>query len=400
MLPIFKKDFNQVWVLTFSSALAGSAMTMMMLVGSLVGRELAPSNDWATLPIATIVIGTAMSILPATRLMKLLGRKTTFYIFLGIGLLACALGVLSLELSNFFLFCGAAFLLGSCAAALQQIRFAAMEMVAFDAAATAASMVMCGGILAAVLGPELALWGSQLTEVRYQGSFLLAALSFLSAAVLLFFYRPAVVVAEDVSTKARPVSALFRNPTFCLALASGVVSYVVMSFVMTGTPISMHHMHGHSLADTKWVIQSHIAAMFLPSLIAPYLYRLFGIRSMMVLGLLCYCAIIPLAYLDTSVNGFWMQLVLLGIGWNFLFVSGTSLLPTTYAHEDRFQAQAVNDVTIFSIQAAASLSAGWALSLVSWQVMVVVCLLPILLMVGVLVWERSRGQVSSGIKLG
>ncbi len=365
-------------------------MTMMMLVGSLVGRELAPSEDWATLPIAIIVIGTAMSILPATRLMKLLGRKPTFYIFLAIGLLACVLGAVSLQLSNFYLFCGTAFLLGSCAAALQQIRFAAMEVVSFDAAATAASMVMCGGIVAAVLGPELALWGSQMTEIRYQGSFFLAALSFLVAAFILFFYQPTLVKAEEVSHKARPISALFRNRTFCLALASGVVAYVVMSFVMTGTPISMHHMHGHSLADTKWVIQSHIAAMFLPSLIAPYLFRMLGIRSMMVLGLLCYCAVIPLAYVDTSVMGFWMQLVLLGVGWNFLFVSGTSLLPSTYAHEDRFQAQAVNDVTIFSIQAAAALSAGWALSLVSWQVMVLVCLLPVLLMVGVLVWERGR----------
>jgi hypothetical protein len=197
-------------------------------------------------------------------------------------------------------------------------------------------------------------------------------------------------MATQTVTKSQTTTAdLMRNPVFCLALASGAIAYVIMSFVMTGTPISMHHFHGHSLMDTKWVIQSHIAAMFLPSFIAPLLFRYLNIRGMMLLGLACYCATIAIGFSDTTVNGFWLQLVLLGIGWNFLFVAGTALLPTTHSENDRFKAQAVNDFTVFSFQAVAALSAGWAINLITWQQMLLGCLLPIGLMTGILLWERA-----------
>ena len=135
---------------------------------------------------------------------------------------------------------------------------------------------------------------------------------------------------------------------------------MVMSFVMTATPISMHLHHGHSLEDTKWVLQSHIAAMFLPSLFTPWLFRLIKIRGLMLAGLACYCATIVIGLVDASVLGFWGQLVMLGIGWNFLFVSGTALLPMAYQPGEEYRAQALNDTVIFSSQAAASLGAGWA----------------------------------------
>jgi MFS family permease len=175
-------------------------------------------------------------------------------------------------------------------------------------------------------------------------------------------------------------------------VASGAVAFVVMSFVMTGTPISMHHTYGHSLVDTKWVIQSHIAAMFLPSLIAPLLFRWLGIRGLMLAGLACYGTTIAIGYFDISVNGFWLQLVLLGVGWNFLFVAGTALLPTSYKESDRFKAQAFNDSTVFSLQALASLSAGWALNLISWQQMLLLCTIPISLMLLALIWDATRAS--------
>jgi hypothetical protein len=172
---------------------------------------------------------------------------------------------------------------------------------------------------------------------------------------------------------------------------------VVMSFVMTGTPISMHHIYGHSLVDTKWVIQSHIAAMFLPSLITPLLFRLLDIRGMMAAGLACYCATIGIGYYHISVNGFWMQLVLLGVGWNFLFVAGTALLPRAYKKQDRFKGQAINDLSIFTCQALAALSAGWALGLINWQQMLMLCLVPVVLMALLLLVEHQinrRGRHS------
>jgi predicted MFS family arabinose efflux permease len=311
--------------------------------------------------------------------------------------LICALAILALQLHSFSLFCITTFILGFCNAALLQTRFAAMESVAVEHGTTAASMVLAGGIIAAFVGPELAVIGRQLTDIDYQGSFALAALCILFAALLLSLYRPAAI---NINTNPRTETSaltLLSNPSLCLAVASGAIAYIVMSFVMTGTPISMHHFHGHSLVDTKWVLQSHIAAMFVPSFIAPILFKHLNIRGMMLAGLVCYCGTIIIGFTDTSVGGFWLQLVLLGIGWNFLFVAGTALLPLTHSDKDRFKAQAINDSMVFTLQAVAALSAGWAINLLSWQQMLTGCLIPIIMMLALLLWERGKTRLSNPV---
>ncbi len=384
--------FTNVWILTLSNALAASIMALMILVGSLVGSDLAPAAEWATLPLALTICGTAVGIVPATRVMQRLGRKQGLWAFMGLGLIACAMASLALEQRSFSLFCLAAVLLGTTNSALQQVRFAAMESVAPESGASAASIVMLGGILAAFVGPELAVLGAHMTVVDYQGSFWLGALSIAFGAILLSAYEPVQVETTNKPIAAGSLRDIVRGRGFILAVASGAVAFVVMSFVMTGTPISMHHTYGHSLVDTKWVIQSHIAAMFLPSLIAPLLFRWLGIRGLMLAGLACYGTTIAIGYFDISVNGFWLQLVLLGVGWNFLFVAGTALLPTSYKESDRFKAQAFNDSTVFSLQALASLSAGWALNLISWQQMLLLCTIPISLMLLALIWDATRAS--------
>jgi MFS family permease len=382
--------FYNVWVLSISSALAGSLITLMLLAGSLAGTNLAPTPDWATAPIALMIAGTAIAVIPVTYCMRRLGRKSALLVFMLASALICGLAILALQLHSFSLFCVTAFILGFCNAALLQTRFAAMESVAVEHGTTAASMVLAGGIIAAFVGPELAVIGRQLTDIDYQGSFALAALCILFAALLLSLYRPAAVSIDSNRTTETSILSLLSNPSLCLAVASGAIAYVVMSFVMTGTPISMHHFHGHSLVDTKWVLQSHIAAMFVPSFIAPILFKHLKIRGMMLAGLICYCGTIVIGFADTSVSGFWLQLVLLGIGWNFLFVSGTALLPLTHSDKDRFKAQAINDSMVFTLQAVAALSAGWAINLLSWQQMLMGCLIPISIMLVVLLWERGK----------
>ena len=384
--------FTNVWVLTLSNALAASIMALMILVGSLVGSDLAPAAEWATLPLALTICGTAVGIVPATRAMQYLGRKRALWTFMGLGIIACAMASIALEQRSFSLFCLAAVLLGTTNSALQQVRFAAMESVAPESGASAASIVMLGGILAAFVGPELAVLGAHMTAVDYQGSFWLGALSIVCGALLLSVYKPAQIETTSKPIAAGSLRTILRGRGFILSVASGAVAFVVMSFVMTGTPISMHHTYGHSLVDTKWVIQSHIAAMFLPSLIAPLLFKWLGIRGLMVAGLACYGTTIGIGYYDISVNGFWLQLVLLGVGWNFLFVAGTALLPTSYKESDRFKAQAFNDSTVFSLQALASLSAGWALNLISWQQMLLLCTLPISLMLLALIWDLTAAN--------
>jgi len=159
---------------------------------------------------------------------------------------------------------------------------------------------------------------------------------------------------------------------------------------MTATPITMHIHHGYSIEDTKWVIQSHVAAMFLPSLATIWLFRLFSVRGLMLAGLTCFGLTIGIGLVDASVMGFWGQLVMLGIGWNFLFVSGTALLPSTYQAGEHLRAQAFNDSVIFSTQAIAALSAGWAVSLISWQSLLLLCLIPMGIIASMLITQRNN----------
>lgn len=381
--------FFNVWLLAASNSLAFSATPLMMLVGSLLGAELAPSADWATLPIATMVVGAAVGILPATQTMRYLGRKRGFLVFVALGAITCLLASYALVERSFMGFCLSSSLLGFTNAALQQMRFAGMESVEPEKSPTAASIVMCGGIIAAILGPELAVAGQHFTEVEYQGSFWLVGVCFLMAGALLCLLKnPRVIEVTTVSKKSRPLGQMLQSPSFLLAVISGTVGFVVMTFVMTGTPISMHNHQGHSLADTKWVIQSHIAAMFLPSLVTPLLFRWFRIQGLMVAGIVCYSLMIFIGMMDSTVMGYWYQLIALGVGWNFLFVSGTALLPSTHLPGEQYKAQSFNDMTVFSFQAVASLTAGWAINITSWQNILLVCLVPMILLTLVLIWNQ------------
>ena len=380
MSSIISKDFTNVWVISLSTALASSLATLMVLLGSLVGASLTPAAELAMVPVAIMTTGTAFGMIPATYAMDYLGRKAGLLLFIGLGLGGCMVAIIALQYSSFVGFCAASLIIGTSSSGLLQSRFTAMESVSLENQPTAASMVMGAGIIAAFIGPELAVIGIQITAIDYQGSFLLTALCLGIGVAILALFKP--VAARVIAPKKSTVTAteLLRNPSFFLALASASVAYIVMSFVMTGTPISMHHIHGHSLIDTKWVIQSHIAAMFLPSFIAPLLFKHLKIKGMMLLGLACYCATIIIGFFDTSVSGFWLQLVLLGMGWNFLFVAGTALLPSSHREEDKFKAQRLNDFTVFSISAIAALSAGWAINIMSWQQMLLGCLIPIAIM--------------------
>jgi len=358
-----------------------------------VGASLTPAAELAMVPVAIMTTGTAFGMIPATYAMDYLGRKAGLLLFIGLGLGGCMVAIIALQYSSFVGFCAASLIIGTSSSGLLQSRFTAMESVSLENQPTAASMVMGAGIIAAFLGPELAVIGIQITAIDYQGSFLLTALCLGIAAAILALFKSVATIAIAPKKSTVTATQLLRNPSFFLALASASVAYIVMSFVMTGTPISMHHIHGHSLIDTKWVIQSHIAAMFLPSFIAPLLFKHLQIKGMMVLGLVCYCATIVIGFFDTSVSGFWLQLVLLGMGWNFLFVAGTALLPSSHREEDKFKAQRLNDFTVFSISAVAALSAGWAISILSWQQMLLGCLIPVALMIIVLIRDATyRGE--------
>ena len=370
---------QNVWVLAGAQSLVMCVNSVIVFAGGLVGAELAPSNELSTLPVASTVVGTALSTLPLGLLMQRLGRKRTFTLSLFFSVLVAALASTAISGSSFYLFTFATFLFGFTSATVMQFRFAAMESVQSDQIPKAASTVLLGGIVAAFLGPEVALAGKGLLAASYSGSFALLGGLFAMAAIIVQFYQQPSPSHQSQQTRNLKVSSVFQRKLFVIALLSSLVGYSIMTFIMTATPVSMHMMDGHSLTETKWVIQSHIIAMFLPSLITPVIIGRIGLKNTMMAGLIAYLICIGLGFLGHAVSNYWISLVLLGIGWNFLFIAGTSLLPQAHTPEEKFRVQSINDFMVFGVQALASLSAGWFIFKFGWETVLLIPI-PVIIM--------------------
>ncbi len=384
---------TNVWLLTTAQALILSVSSMVVFVGGLVGAKLAPVENLATLPVASVVVGTAITIPPVTLLMNTIGRRRSFFIIGIYSVLVAFLAAYSIVISNFYLFVFSTFLFGATYSCVMQFRFASMESVSEDLVPKAASMVLVGGIAAAFLGPEIAVFGKDLLGVEFAGSFILLAGLFVIAMLFLLGFKNPVIKEEKSAAPQRPLKTIMQQRIFWVALLAATIGYAVMSFIMTATPVHMHVMEGHTLEHTKWVIQSHIIAMFLPSLITAWIIKKLGIPLMMLIGLVAYVACIGIAFSGQHLLNYWISLVLLGIGWNFLFIGGTTLLPQAYKSSERFKVQAVNDFVIFGTQAVASLSAGWFIFALGWKTLLLMNL-PFVLFLGfvILKWHSKTQE--------
>jgi MFS family permease len=231
--------------------------------------------------------------------------------------------------------------------------------------------------------------GRALLGTEYAGSFLLLAGSYAAGLLIISFYKDSEVISSEHSVAGRPLAEILRSPIVILAISAAALGYGIMSLIMTATPISMHAHAGHSLEITKFVIQSHIAAMYLPSLIFAWLCARVGFRGMMWSGALIYLVCLIVAALNTQFLNYWLSLVLLGIGWNFLFLSGTNLLSRGYKREERFRVQSTNDFLVFSIQAIFSLSSGWFLFHWQWRGILMACI-PMVLGFCFLMWLTRK----------
>lgn len=356
-----------VWRLTLAYSLMMAGTSLMVLLAGIIGTEFAPSADLATLPIALVVVGLAASTLPTGKLLGRFGRRRVFVAYGFLAVAAALTAMQSLVAGTFAGFCFAALLMGWAAAAGHQYRFAALEAVPPEHAPKATSVLLFGGILAAFIGPEIALRGRELLSTEYAGSFLLLTASYGAGIVLISFHRDHTHTDTAHGGAGRPLREILKSPMLILAVCAAAVGYGVMSLLMTATPISMHTHAGHSLESTKFVIQSHIAAMYLPSLLYAALFSRLGFRGMLWVGALVYLLCLGIAAMNTEFLTYWLALVLLGIGWNFLFLSGTNLLPYGYRPEERFRVQSANDFMVFSVQALASLGSGWLLYHWRWQ---------------------------------
>ena len=384
---------RNVTLLSFSMALGMSSAPVIVLLGGILGVSLAPSPSLSTLPVAMMVVGVAIFTVPAALIMRRTGRRPGFMGASVMATLACVLGVYAIHIKGFALLCTVAFLIGGNMAFVQQYRFAAAESVEAARVGKAVSLVLLGGIAAAFLGPELAKHARALLPFGlYSGSFgALALLNLLNVALLSFLKEPGA--AENVITvRERPLATVLRQPIYMTAVMAALVAYGVMSFIMTATPVSMHVMDAFSIEATAWVIQSHVMAMFIPSLFTGFLISRYGLAEVMLSGAALMGVCVALSLADRHFIHYWLGLVLLGVGWNFLFIGATTLLTGCYNPAERFKAQAINDFTVFGFQALASLSAGTVIFLAGWEMVNGLSLVPLLIVFRI-IW-RQRSSIS------
>ena len=396
-------DVFNLGVLGVAQALGLSAMSMMVFIGGIVGRELAPRPALATLPLALAIIGLAANTVPAALLARRLGRRRAFVIGALLATAAALVLALAVSRGSFALFCGAAVVLGMNGAFVQQYRFAAAESATPEYAGRAVAYVLVGGMVGGVLGPEVARRSRHLLDAENAGGFLvLAALLTLLALVVSRLrdngtrsatpppHRTPVAGAPEVRSAA---ASRLSAPGFGVAVLAAAAAYAVMSSIMTATPLHLNAT-GLPLDRTAIIIQSHVIAMYLPSLASGYIMDRLGVARVLLVGVVGMIASVVVGVYAASLLAFWAALVLLGLGWNMLFLGGTVLLARRAAGAERFRLQAINDFGVFGAQALASLSAGTALVLVGWDALNLAAL-PLLAGVAITVLVRRTALSST-----
>ena len=373
---------KNLWLLILSQIFAFTAAPVTVFLSGIIGSQFSPIKSLATLPMALSIVGVAIFAIFAAKVMSIIGRRAGF-IFASVGSsLAALMAAYSIIIESFLLFNLGCFLLGAGVAFSHQYRFAAVETVNKDMAPKAISIILLAGIGSAFIGPNLANISKEIIpEHLYAGSYIALAILTLSSTIFLLFYKDNHKSNNFVKKDTRSYFELISQPRFLQALIASAFAYAVMSFLMTATPISMHVMEKISLSKTGLVIQLHIAAMFLPSLITGNLIKKFGHSKIMYAGVVLFSITILTSLFEQNFVNYLTALVFLGFGWNFLFISGTSLLVLTYKEDEKFKAQGFNDLIVYSIQAVASLSAGIFLNLTSWKTMNLICIIFLIIIV-------------------
>ncbi len=377
-------------ILVAVQAVAVTGTVALVTLGGIVGRDLAPTPTLATLPLSLLVVGTAAATVFAAWTMSRIGRRNGFACGAAIGGIGAAVAVAGVIAANFVVFCAAALLVGVANSFSQQYRFAAAESVSPGAAGYAVSITLAGSMVGAVLGPELAARGEGwLPAGRFAGTFVAVATCYVVAVGLLLRLRNRAPEASSARTEVpRPLATMASNPAFVVAVLGAAVGHGVMSYVMTAAPLAMHIVDGHSLAHTAAVIQAHVLAMYAPSLVSGTLIVRWGGQRVMLIGAFVLCATVAIGFAGREVLHYGVSMVALGVGWNFLYTGGTTVLSSAHRPAERFRAQATNDFTVFTISAIGSLSAGTVMQVYGWNTVLASSLPIILLALGVLAWLR------------
>ncbi len=353
---------RNVGLLAACQALMMTANVLLITTSALVGQRLATiqglSESLATLPLMIQFLATMLTTIPASLLMKRVGRRAGFLLGSGAGLAGGVLAAYAIMQGSFALFALATVLFGINNGFGTYYRFAAADSATLDYRANAISYVMAGGVIAALLGTDLANWTRGLLDgAPFAGSyFVLIGLYTMSLVALVFIRIP----RPDVWTRThsgRPLRVIVAQKTFIVAVAAGMVGYGVMSLIMTATPLAMSA-HAHNFSSTAFVIEWHALGMFAPSFFTGHLIRRLGVANVMLAGALLNALTVAINLAGTSDTHFWLALFLLGVGWNFLYVGGTTLLTEAHDEQEKAKVQALNDFLIYTAAAGAIFMAG------------------------------------------
>jgi len=368
-------------ILSLSQIFSFTAAPITVFLSGIIGSQISPIKSLSTLPMSISVVGIAVGAIFATKLMSLIGRKAGF-IFASLGnSLVSILAAYSIMEQNFILFCIANFFLGVGMAFTHQYRFAAAESVEKDKIPKAISIILLGGIISAFVGPGIANYSKDIvSDQLYVGSYISLSILTIIPMIFFLFYENISKLKTEIKYSGRSYLELISQPKFLQAMVASAFGYAIMTFLMTATPLSMHVMEKMSLDKTSMVIQFHVASMFLPSLLTGHLIKKIGHSLVMYAGIFLYSITILISFFDQTYMNYLFALISLGLGWNFLFISGTSLLVLTYKEEEKFKAQGFNDFIVYSIHAIGSLSAGVLIVLTNWKLMNIMCI-PLLIII-------------------
>ena len=370
---------RNLFILSIGQIFSFTSPVVSVLLSGIIGAGMTNINYLATLPTALMIVGTAVGSLFASKIMKIKGRKFGFSLASIINSffsLICAYAVL---INSFNLFCIGNLAIGLSVAFAQQYRFAATESVETSNIPKAISLILLLVIVASLLGANIVSVTKDFYITTYVGSYIAMSLLTIIPFFFFLFYQNEDKVDQKEIKSQKTIFQLLSNKNIQLSILSAGVGYTTMSTLMTATPISMKMMHGFSLFSTGIVLQLHVIGMFLPSLITGDLINKFGHKKMIYAGIIIMLSTIATHFVFETYYGYMIGLILLGVGWNFLFVSGTSLLVVSYNKEDKFLAQGLNDFVVFSSQSIGALSAGILLFSTSWKTLNLICL-PLLIL--------------------
>lgn len=380
---------RNLWLLTILQGLFLTNNVTFIAINGLVGLSLAPFGWMATLPVMGYVVGSALFTAPVARSQARWGRRRAFQLGLLVALGSALLCAFAASTRQFWLLCASTLLAGYYNANATLYRFASAELAAPGMREKAVSLVMAGGLLGAVVGPNLAARTRDLAAAPFVGAYLALAVVAAIAMVLLAFMQFPPVAAKTTSRGGRSLAQLFREPVFLVSALAGALSYGVMNLLMAATPLAMQQC-GLPFADAAFVLEWHVVGMFAPGFFTGHLIRRFGTLPVMGVGAALMLGCIGVALSGVELQQFALALAMLGVGWNFLFTGSTTLSLTAYAPEEKDRAQAALNFCIFATLAMTSLASGVLVTTQGWTWLNFGSLLPVAIVAAAITWLGLR----------